>query len=451
VPEFTYYEYSTKAGTVSDTFTAKHTSERPGTMVAGSDLSSGDQFVFDGKIYTYDGGADSGSVGGPELGFFATTKNGHVTFFSGTPLTKNVTYYLNTSQGYNIPPSPPCFVRGTRLTTSAGEVAVEAIKVGDMIATWQDGQTVLRPVRWIGGRSLNLAAHPRPETVMPIRIQRDAFSDNVPCHDLMVSPDHAIFVAGKLVCARQLVNRTTIRQETSLETVQYFHVELDQHSVVFSEGLLSESYLDTGNRGFFSNSDKPTVLHPDLSSEADNPTRETSSCAPFVWDEATVRPIWETLAERAAALGQPAPAHATVTDPELCIIAGGRQLQPLFVETGCYCFMLPTGVTEARVVSRAASPTDERPWLEDRRRLGVYVERIVLRSANDVQEIPVDHPGLAQGWWSVERNGSELRRWTDGDAELPLPVTDPATMLEIHASTSGMTYPARADEQHLAA
>jgi hypothetical protein len=320
-----------------------------------------------------------------------------------------------------------------------------------MVVTWQDGETVLRPVTWVGSRSVNPAAHPRPETVMPIRIQRGAFEDNVPRRDLMVSPDHAIFVDGKLVCARQLVNRTTITQETNLATVQYFHVELDQHSVVFSEGLLSESYLDTGNRGFFANSSEPTVLHPDLTSEADHPTREATSCAPFVWDEATVRPIWQALAERAAALGHQAPAPATVTDPGLCVIAGDRQLQPLSVEMGRYCFMLPAGVTEARVVSRAASPTDVRPWLEDRRRLGVYVDRIVLRSADDVQEIPVDHPDLEDGWWSVERNGTELRRWTDGDAGLPLPMTDRATMLEIYASTSGMIYPARADEQRLAA
>jgi hypothetical protein len=85
VPEVTSYEYLIKTGNISGTYTAKHTSERPGTIVAGSKLTSGDQFAFDNKIYTRGGGANSGSVGGPQFGFSATTKNGRVTFFSGTP------------------------------------------------------------------------------------------------------------------------------------------------------------------------------------------------------------------------------------------------------------------------------------------------------------------------------------------------------------------------------
>ena len=54
----------------------------------------------------------------------------------------------------------------------------------------------------------------------------------------------------------------------------------------------------------------PLVLHPDLTDEADGPTRKAASCAPFVWDEANVRPVWQRLAERAASLGLAiTPAH----------------------------------------------------------------------------------------------------------------------------------------------
>lgn len=450
MPEVTYYEYNTKAGSASGTYTAKHTTEKVSSIVAGSELSSGDQFAYNGRIYTYDGGADSGSVGGTEVGFFATLPNGSIHFFSLTALSSNTTYYLNTGQGYTVP-SAPCFVRGTRLTTADGEVAVEAIKVGDLVATWQDGETVFRPVVWVGGRQLTLAGQARPETVAPVRIQRDAFGDDLPRNDLLVSPDHAIFVDGKLVCARQLVNGTTIRHETDTVAVEYFHIELERHSIVFSEGLRSESYLDTGNRGFFANADESTVLHPDLTSTDDHPTREAASCAPFVWDEATVRPIWEALAEHAAALGQPVPTPSTTTDPKLCIIAGDRLLSPLSAENGRYQFVLPKGAIEVRIVSRAAAPTDTRPWLEDSRRLGVYVERIVLRSATEMQEVPIDHPDLSEGWWAVERNGSELRRWTDGDAALPLPLSNTAMMVDIYATNSGMLYPASPEGLRFAA
>jgi hypothetical protein len=37
-------------------------------------------------------------------------------------------------------------------------------------------------------------------------------------------------------------------------------------------------------------------------------------------------------------------------------------------------------------------------WLEGRRRLGVRVARIVLRGADEMREIPVDHPGFTEGW-----------------------------------------------------
>ena len=79
----------------------------------------------------------------------------------------------------------------------------------------------------VGRRRIDLTAHPRPETVAPVRIQRGAFADGMPHRDLLVSPDHAIFVDGKLICARQLMNGTTIRQEKGWTSVDYYHVELD--------------------------------------------------------------------------------------------------------------------------------------------------------------------------------------------------------------------------------
>ncbi len=137
----------------------------------------------------------------------------------------------------------------------------------------------------------------------PVRIQRDAFAENVPHAELVLSPDHAVFVDGKLICVRQLINGTTIRQDLQCPVIDYYHIELDQHAILLAEGLPAESYLDTGNRGFFSNSAEPLVLHPDLTDESDYPSREANSCAPFVWEEAAVRPIWQQLADRAAALG----------------------------------------------------------------------------------------------------------------------------------------------------
>jgi len=332
-----------------------------------------------------------------------------------------------------------CYARGTMIRTPAGEVPVERLRAGKQVITLADGDEVARPVKWLGHRRINLANHARPETVAPIRIQHGAFANNMPHRDLVVSPDHAIFVDGKLVCARQLVNGTTIRQETNWTAVDYYHVELDRHAILLAEGLPAESYIDTGNSGFFGNSGKPLVLHPDLTDESDYPTRETGSCAPFVWDAANVQPIWQRLADRAAALGQPVPVRETSTDGGLHLVARGRTIKPIYDNADLAIFALPRGASEVRLVSRAASPTDASPWLEDRRRLGVRVARIVLRSVDDMREVPVDHPELVIGWWAVERDGQTMCRWTNGEAILPLPAMHGDAMLEIHLA-GAMTY-----------
>jgi len=287
------------------------------------------------------------------------------------------------------------------------------------------------PVIWIGHRRVNLAAHPQPRLVAPIRIERGAFADNVPHRDLLVSPDHAILTEGKLICARQLINGATIRQETDRSSVVYYHVELEKHAIMLAEGLPAESYLDTGNRGFFANSSQPGHLYPDLTDDADNATREANSCEPFVTDEKSIGPVWQSLAERAAALGRRPVSPQTTGDPELRLLAGDRVIKPVTTDAHRYIFMLPRGASEVRLVSHAAAPCDARPWLEDRRCLGVQIARLVVRGGDEVCDIPLDHPSLVSGWWAAERDGIALRRWTDGYALLPLPAVGGVPMLEI--------------------
>jgi Hint domain len=332
-----------------------------------------------------------------------------------------------------------CYARGTMIRTPGGELPVEKLRAGKQVITLVEGQEIPQTVTWLGHRRIGLAGHPRPETVAPIRIGRDAFADGMPHRDLMVSPDHAIFVDGKLICARQLVNGTTIRQELDWTAVDYYHVELDQHAILLAEGLPAESYIDTGNSGFFSNSGEPLVLHPDLTDESGYPTREAGSCAPFVWDEASVRPVWQCLTDRAAAIGLPVLQRVTTMDADLRLLADQRAVKPVISDSERIIFVLPRGTHEVRLVSRGQSPTEARPWLEDRRRLGVRVKRIVLRGADELREVPVDHPDLTRGWWGVEREGQIMSRWTDGEAVLPLPAMRGPVMLEFHLAGS-MSY-----------
>ena len=344
--------------------------------------------------------------------------------------------------------SAVCYVQGTRILTPAGEIPIEQLAVGGSVLT-ATGTT--ESIKWVGRREITLATHPRPETVAPIRIKQNAFAENVPHRDLLLSPDHGVYIDGKLICARQLVNGSTIRQEAGWTSVKYFHVELNAHAILLAEGLTAESYLNTGNEGFFANSGGPRTLHPNLTDETDYPTREAGSVAPFIWDEETVRPIWQRLSDRACALGQPLPQVDVTTDTELHVLVKGRRVEPLYKNNGLFIFALPPGTKAVHLVSRAGSPADARPWLEDRRYLGVYIERIVIRGTNNLQELPLDHPDLAQGWWALEQNGASMRRWTNGDALLPLPESDGITMLEISASNGGMIYVTRTNESRQAA
>jgi Hint domain len=389
----------------------------------------GETFIFDGATFTGDTVTHTGTT--------LTVKNlGGTTVLTMVSVTATAgTTFIATGDEI----IAVCYARGTMIATASGELPVEKLRPGKQVITLADGQEVPQTVTWLGHLRIGLAGHPRPETVAPIRIRRDAFADGMPHRDLIVSPDHAIFVDGKLICARQLVNGATIRQELDWTAVDYYHVELDQHAILLAEGLPAESYIDTGNSGFFANSGAPMTLHPDLTEETDYPAREASSCAPFVWDEASVRPEWQKLADRAAALGQPVSQRTTTTDADLRLLAKYRTVKPIYSDGTLVIFNVPRGASEARLLSRAQSPTEARPWLDDRRRLGVCVKGMVLRGVDELHEIPVDHPGLTQGWWAVERDGQIMSRWTDGEAVLALPAMRGTVMLEIHLAGS-MTY-----------
>jgi hypothetical protein len=339
--------------------------------------------------------------------------------------------------------SPTCFVSGTRILTERGEIAVEHLREGDRVVTVEGGARMFRPVRWVGQRQIDLAGHPRPEMMSPVRIRRNAIAADTPHRDLVVSPDHAIFIDGKLIPARMLVNGATIEQESGTQSVRYFHIELDQHAIMLAEGLSTESYLDTGNRAFFANGGQSTILHPEIAIEAGLNTYEQHGCAPLTILEGDVLPVWQRLADRAAALGSAVVMPMTTSDPALQLVVDGRALRPIAVALGWYVFPLPRGVHSLRLTSRSSSPAETRPWLNDRRYLGVFVERLVVQTLAGVQEIPMDHPNLSRGWHSAEARGGTLCRWTDGDAELPL--TAAATdggILEVLVAAAA-TYPIR--------
>ena len=153
-----------------------------------------------------------------------------------------------------------CFAAGTRIAGPHGEVSVEALRVGDNVALAEGG---VADVVWIGHRTVDAARHPQPRKVWPVRIAAGAFGAGMPRRDLLLSPDHAVFVENVLIPVKCLINGSTIVQ-LPVDSVSYYHVELAQHDVILAEGLPVESYLDTGDRSDFANGGGPVRLHPDF-------------------------------------------------------------------------------------------------------------------------------------------------------------------------------------------
>ena len=136
------------------------------TLPSGGLLSSinnfqgnGDQIVFNGvtaanaKIVSYSNGLLTFSNNG-------VTATVGFTGMAGTVTASNFTIgntalveggNSSTHAGNLVIGFATCFLRGTMIATPSGEVAVETLRAGDLVTAVEAGQTVSRPVSWVGG------------------------------------------------------------------------------------------------------------------------------------------------------------------------------------------------------------------------------------------------------------------------------------------------------------
>jgi hypothetical protein len=292
----------------------------------------------------------------------------------------------------------PCFAAGTRIMTPDGETPVEALRPGDSVSLWEGGTA---PVMFVGVRTVDLAHMQRPELLRPVRIPAGALEDDVPNRDLLLSPDHALYLNGLLVPARDLVDGLTIRPERHLDSVRYYHVELPKHAVLVADGAPAESLH--GYRGIFENAGAPR-------SGMAQARRKSGCCAPLVTAGEELAAIRARLYARALMRG-----YAVVDRPILCLKIGETLLTPAGAGGGLVTFSLPHPAARGVLFSPVFRPAETDPTSTDRRTLGVAIAELAFNA----KPVPID-----QSFNKADLHAPGLREtlhWTRGAARLTIP------------------------------
>ena len=184
----------------------------------------------------------------------------------------------------------PCYCRGTLILADAGEVAVQDLKIGDLVLT---SSGAARPIKWIGRRSYGGRFAMGRKDILPVCIKAGALDDRVPRRDLWISPHHAMYLEGVLIEAQDLLNGVSIVQAERIDTIEYFHIELETHDVIVAEGALSESFIDDDSRGMFHNAHEYAVCYPETQ------TGRMQYCAPRCEDGFEIEAARQRIALRA--------------------------------------------------------------------------------------------------------------------------------------------------------
>jgi hypothetical protein len=177
-------------------------------------------------------------------------------------------------QGGNGQGDAQCFLKGTNIRTAEGNRKIEDLSLGDLLPTVFGGMC---PIQWIACYSVKKSDPNKAwvKKVLPVRVARSALGFDVPCVDLYVTREHALLIDGVLVTAGNLINGTTITlyDARAHNELEFFHITLERHDVIYAEGAPCETQLNGDVRaGDFAGSLGQDGL----------PTTEEALCAPLL-------------------------------------------------------------------------------------------------------------------------------------------------------------------------
>jgi len=335
----------------------------------------------------------------------------------GNPFDLNIGQTKEYKGDKNHPDAVICFLQGSLINTPSGNITVESLNVGDEVIAYVDGVATPRRVTWTGQAHCNVRAHlPDDEAGYPVRILKDAISNGVPFKDMLITAEHCLFFDGKFVPARMLVNGRSIFFDKSITSYDYYHIETEEHSVIMADGMLTESYLDTGNRRTFSQKGKVLSIGRSRNLTWDD------AAVPLTVSRETVEPLFRRIEARADKTGIAihTEAHPLTNESDLHLTTEtGAIIRPARQNKDRVMFMIPSDIQSVRIVSNTSRPCDViGPFVDDRRNLGVLVGEITMFESNRTHTLTAHlHETDLSGWNNVEEG---TMRWTAGNALIDL-------------------------------
>lgn len=208
-------------------------------------------------------------------------------------------------------------------------------------------------------------------------------------------------------------------------------MELESHGLIFANGAVSESYLDTGNRVIFG---LQSWASDKIASERKIKSWERDAAAPLQTSRRFVEPIWIRLAVGANLI----PAFEAQPQPEEDIfleVQDGEKVRYLRKGAEGYVFMVEPKGQDIFLRTNTYRPCDRiGPFVDDRRELGLLVEGIKVFTSTTCFDIdPNSITGAQNGWHGIE---SPTQRWTRDKALIPLRETDSDEPLVIFVSAA---------------
>lgn len=239
-PNYSVYVVHAQAGAGLFTTTGSSVEAR---CVSLSSSSTGEVFEFfsvGGSSITAQNGPAAGLAGQPTGATDASTS---IHWDSAGTRTVE-TYSIGSS-------SIVCFLKDTLISTPSGDVAVQDLCIGDHVNTFDAGP---QPIVWCAKTQIPFRDTISEPNLWPIHIPRGAFGGGIPSRHLCVSPQHRILIAPQngsaflnmdevFVPAKKLVGLFGIRELRPKNDIAYFHVALKKHSILTSNGALTESFL----------------------------------------------------------------------------------------------------------------------------------------------------------------------------------------------------------------